>query len=227
MSIDYFFKDTTLLGKKGATAICTTKTYGIDEIAGEISTMQNFLTVPQIKAVIESFQKAILKCLLDGKRVSLENFITIFPSIKGMYDNKDVTVNAKTALNIKSTVAKSFIREIQNSVKLTRKSRITSGNIIYKVYNYNVNEQTELDKSIQVIVEGKSFTYNAENEEEGLFIVPETGDKIKISDPVYLTTKKLSIILPQEIKSGTAKLLFVSSTIKSELYEETYEITIK
>lgn len=94
---------------------------GLDEIAAEIEADNPTYNQALAKAVISAFMRKMQQSLINGKQVTIEDFLTFTLSFTGRLDSPDETpLNLSEMLQVKAYASQPFVKEVRHAAQFER-----------------------------------------------------------------------------------------------------------
>jgi hypothetical protein len=94
---------------------------GLDEIAAEIEADNPTYNQALAKAVISAFMRKMQQSLINGKQVTIEDFLTFTLSFTGRLDSPDETpANLSEMLQVKAYASQPFVKEVRHAAQFER-----------------------------------------------------------------------------------------------------------
>jgi len=138
------------------------KSVYLDDLIRAINLRNPNMPASTINAIIQELINVVGEELTEGNQVTIEDLVTIFPTIKSRYNTPLPTVIPENLL-FDATVSDAMTRKVRNDVKL---SRIESQK---KVPQVQLIGQNYLDTGRLFEAQGNNLKFNPEKQSEGVF----------------------------------------------------------
>lgn len=202
----------------------TRSNMGLQEIVRKMSVKGTTLTEVDIRAVIVLFRNEIIEALLDGNGINIDSFFSIKPSVGGVYDSPtDSFDRGKHSLSINMIPSGRFISDFERASKVERidKAKKTPDIlIVYDGESKSINQLVTVNSLIRL--EGKNLAFDAEADDEGLYLHSEDGLKsVKVNYTDTIRNKELRFILPPEVTElGDVINIEVRTRLKTKILKK-------
>ncbi|MDR1198306.1 MAG: DUF4469 domain-containing protein [Prevotellaceae bacterium] len=182
------------------------RSYTEEQIAEQMLKRGTLLTKADILAVLEVYREVILDIIADGSSVNTRLF-NISPSISGVFNGMADTfdpnrhkihVNFNRGMDVRSAAAAiktekvqvadpvPYIIEVKDTVSGSVNETLTPGGVVQ--------------------LRGSRLKFITEETDNGIFLLPESGDEVKITVIVENKPARLIAMLPADLASGTYHL---------------------
>lgn len=173
------------------------RVYDKEAIIAQILRRGTLLTRTDVLAVFSGLEEVIVDIVKDGGTINLPLFNTSF-SISGVFEGPmDTFDGSRHKLNVNLTKG-TLLREAEKQVRFEKTDAIAPAPSIVEVkdvFSGKTNEALTPGGVAQLW--GSNLKIAGDNEQNGLWFVPETGDPVKAE--VLVTNKPASLIamIPQ------------------------------
>jgi hypothetical protein len=209
------------------------ETLSQEDILDEMEWRSSSLTKADMLAFIEDHDRAILRALLKGKRVTTE-LVEYKLSVKGNFiDDEDQFDPARHKIVPKVLPGPALRREVSKVVQIEKQRPVKRQPSVDKFINmYNGQANTTLSPTHTARIVGSQLRFDPADPEQGLFLVPQTNGSGLLSDPTPIQVEEISRMtsgeiifrVPDNLASGGYKLevraRFGQSNIRTGAYEE-------
>jgi hypothetical protein len=202
----------------GMAQVVNLRSYTDDEIAELMLKRGTLLTKADILAVLQVYREVVADIVEDGCAVNTALF-NITPSISGIFNGLGDSYDAsrhKTRANINPGIA---LRQAAKEIK-PRKVQVAD-TIPYivevkDIVSDSVNENLTPGGVVQL--RGSRLKFIPGNAENGIFLLPEGGNEIKLTVIIENKPARLITMLPAGLDRGTYHLE-VRTTLQSNTQE--------
>jgi hypothetical protein len=169
------------------------------------------LTISDVTSVIEALKQVIADVIADGGAVNTDLF-NAFPSISGVFDSPDAPFDSskhKVHIKLQPGVA---LRTAVTEIKTQRVAAVVTGTVITAVTDLKTGAiNATLTTGHDMKVSGVKLRIAGTDPEVGLYLVPATGDAVKVdlSDVVVNNPSELIALLPA-LPAGVYRLRIVT-----------------
>ena len=167
----------------------------IDDIARNINILHPTITESDVKIVLNAFRREVLHQISTGNSITLENFLSIYPSISQRLYTPNDRIN-KISLSVKSKVSAEVVNEIRQVVTFEKIPYMPKKqpSILSAALSAPVLEGSILT-DVGFTISGSNLQFNALVGDEGVFLLSSAGNIIK-QENVSLNTNAKVIITP-------------------------------
>jgi hypothetical protein len=176
------------------------------------------LTEADINAVLSGLEKVLVDYIVMGLRIEL-GFITLSHSIKGGFDSpEDFFRKERNWININANVNNSFANAVNQTAKPTRvmpESKAPRPLIITKVLGNMAAPEFQAGNLVKI--SGLKLGFDNTDTESGVFLKPQTGNIIRVSEYAKAGDTSILCKLPDNVEPGKNKLEIRSRGTDGEL----------
>jgi len=164
----------------------------IDQLATLINEQIPTISVPAIKAVLICFEKEVKHQLSKGNGITLENFLSIYPSISQRINNEDDQI-FKSSVEINLNLAITLVEEIRAVITFEKLPYIPIKQPeILSAFDSNSGIERWINGESGFTLRGNNLRYNIDAADEGVFLTSPAGNEIKQTN-ISVNNNALSI----------------------------------
>jgi hypothetical protein len=169
------------------------------------------LTISDVTSVLEALKQVIADVIAEGGAVNTDLF-NAFPSISGVFDSPDAPFEPskhKVHIKLQPGIA---LRTAVGEVKTRRVAAVVTGTVVTAVTDLKTGAiNATLTPGHDAKVSGVKLRIAGTDPEVGLYLVPATGDAVKVdlSDVVVNNPSELIALLPA-LPAGAYRLRIVT-----------------
>ncbi|MDR1219507.1 MAG: DUF4469 domain-containing protein [Treponema sp.] len=185
--------------------------FSLDAIIDLIMEIGAGLTRSDVISVFEAEKQVVTKIIADGGAVNTDLF-NAFPSITGVFESPDAPFDParhKVHINLHPGVA---LRSAVAEVKTKRVAVVVTGTVVTAVTDMKTGAiNTTLTPGRNVKIAGVKLKIAGDDPEVGLYLVPTTGDAVKVdmSDVIVNNPSELIALTPS-LPAGAYRLRIVT-----------------
>lgn len=200
MSINYELRKKHLGDKDGFVGHFKAKTvYDLEAVIDRMVSMGTSLTRTDLHAVLMLLESTIEVIILEGGKISLDDFISIYPSISGTFDGPDDSFDkSKHTIKVNAGVLSKFANKIRLKASMEKIKSTQRKPDIYEIYDFGSDSKNEhLSINDMVRIKGDNLKFDKSQADEGIFIINSNGNETKINYRDEPTATKLQFIMPE------------------------------
>ena len=179
------------------------RSYTLDEIIDLMMEKGTTLTRADVAATLQVYGEVVSAIIKDGSAVNTPLMNTsmsisgVFNGANDSFDKKRHTVN----LNI---TAGTLLRDAVTKVKCEKTEGVSTDPYITEVTDIVTGTvNTTLTKGGVVQLVGSRLKFDAKDEAQGIFFVPETGEAVRAAVIAENKPARLMAIIPADLAAGT------------------------
>lgn len=188
---------------------------------------ESSLTKGDITSVLVGLEKVVAEFIIIGHSVDL-GFISLSYSIKGGFNSGEEGFQKdRNWISITSNVASSFkklVNQKAKPVKVNSENKGPQPNTLTKVSGNK--SKPEIQPGNLLRIAGSKLAFDETDLETGVFLKPQTGTAVRISEYAKTGNSVILCKLPEKAKPGINKLEVRTRTGDGEIIAGTMEGTV-
>ncbi|MEQ9439762.1 MAG: DNA-binding domain-containing protein [Cyclobacteriaceae bacterium] len=217
--MDYYLADNPLTPDpndfRGVVVTKGTKTRA-DIVAGIVKDNAG-LSESELLAAFQTEKKVICEFVEEGYSINTELF-SLGPNMRGVFHNIRETYNPEKHELRLSFLPSKVLREAVKRIVLRKVAANNTGPkiaVVEDVVSGTNNEVITPGKSARIF--GDKLSFNAQDEEQGVFFLNEKGDSIRVNEYIDQGSKRIFIGMPDTLVVGNYTLEVRAKTRAGEL----------
>lgn len=179
------------------------RSYTLDEIINLMMEKGSSVTRADAAAVLQVYGEVCALVIANGSALNTPLFNTSM-SISGVFDGANDSFDKKRhAVNLNLT-AGTLLRDAVQEVKCEKTQIASTDPYITEVKDVvSDTVNTVLTKGGIVQITGSRLKFDAKDETQGIFFVPETGEAVRCSVIAENKPARLTALIPNSLSAGT------------------------
>ncbi|MDH4262851.1 MAG: DUF4469 domain-containing protein [Spirochaetia bacterium] len=165
------------------------------------------LTDADVNAVLTSLEKVLVEYIALGCSIDL-GFLSLGYSVKGGFDSEEDSFRKdRNWINVNASVANSFSKAVNDVAKPEKVSSLGKSPrpITFTKVSGDVSSQ-EYKSGNLARLSGSKLQFDQADVETGVFLKPETGNEVRISEYAKTGDTMILLKLPDQLTAGKNKL---------------------
>jgi hypothetical protein len=189
------------------------KTSDLKDLINFMSFRHSSITTADMMAFIEDFNQAIVRMLLDGKRVNTELLIFSM-SIKGNFNGSDDQFDpSRHELAIRIRPTRAFKEKLKIEASMEKQRAVAPRPVLDRYYNLHQGDpDTVLSPTHTGRIKGHNLSFDQTDDQQGLFILPANGNglltngDVRVAEISLVTSGQVIFRVPEDLPPGSYRL---------------------
>ena len=179
------------------------RAYTLDEIIDLMMEKGSTLTRADVAATLQVYGEVVSAIIKDGSAVNTPLMNTSM-SISGVFDGANDSFDKKRHTVNLNITAGTLLRDAVTKVKCEKTEGVSTDPYITEVTDIVTGTvNTTLTKGGVVQLVGSRLKFDAKDEAQGIFFVPETGEAVRAAVIAENKPARLMAIIPADLAAGT------------------------
>ena len=179
------------------------RSYTLDEIIDLMMEKGTTLTRADVAATLQVYGEVVSAIIKDGSAVNTPLMNTSM-SISGVFDGANDSFDKKRHTVNLNITAGTLLRDAVTKVKCEKTEGVSTDPYITEVADIVSGKVNEvLTKGGVVQLTGSRLKFDAKDEAQGIFFVPETGEAVRAAVIAENKPARLMAIIPADLSAGT------------------------
>ncbi|MGP1601739.1 DNA-binding domain-containing protein [Treponema sp.] len=179
------------------------RSYTLDEIIDLMMEKGSTLTRADVAATLQVYGEVVSAIIKDGSAVNTPLMNTAL-SISGVFDGANDSFDKKRHTVNLNITAGTLLRDAASKVKCEKTEGASTDPYITEVTDIVTGAvNTTLTKGGVVQLVGSRLKFDAKDEAQGIFFVPETGEAVRAAVIAENKPARLMAIIPADLPAGT------------------------
>ena len=179
------------------------RSYTLDEIIDLMMEKGSTLTRADVAATLQVYGEVVSAIIKDGSAVNTPLMNTSM-SISGVFDGANDSFDKKRHTVNLNITAGTLLRDAVTKVKCEKTEGVSTDPYITEVTDIVTGTvNTTLTKGGVVQLVGSRLKFDAKDEAQGIFFVPETGEAVRAAVIAENKPARLMAIIPADLAAGT------------------------
>ena len=179
------------------------RSYTLDEIIDLMMEKGTTLTRADVAATLQVYGEVVSAIIKDGSAVNTPLMNTSM-SISGVFDGANDSFDKKRHTVNLNITAGTLLRDAASKVKCEKTEGASTDPYITEVTDIVTGRvNTTLTKGGVVQLVGSRLKFDAKDEAQGIFFVPETGEAVRAAVIAENKPARLMAIIPADLAAGT------------------------
>ncbi|TWI78641.1 uncharacterized protein with Ig-like fold DUF4469 [Treponema putidum] len=179
------------------------RSYTLDEIIDLMMEKGTTLTRADVAATLQVYGEVVSAIIKDGSAVNTPLMNTSM-SISGVFDGANDSFDKKRHTVNLNITAGTLLRDAVTKVKCEKTEGVSTDPYITEVTDIVTGAvNTTLTKGGVVQLVGSRLKFDAKDEAQGIFFVPETGEAVRAAVIAENKPARLMAIIPADLAAGT------------------------
>ena len=179
------------------------RSYTLDEIIDLMMDKGTTLTRADVAATLQVYGEVVSAIIKDGAAVNTPLMNTSM-SISGVFDGANDSFDKKRHTVNLNITAGTLLRDAASKVKCEKTEGASTDPYITEVTDIVTGAvNTTLTKGGVVQLVGSRLKFDAKDEAQGIFFVPETGEAVRAAVIAENKPARLMAIIPPDLAAGT------------------------
>ena len=183
--------------------VADVRSYTLDEIIDLMMDKGTTLTRADVAATLQVYGEVVSAIIKDGSAVNTPLMNTAL-SISGVFDGANDSFDKKRHTVNLNITAGTLLRDAVTKVKCEKTEGVSTDPYITEVTDIVTGAvNTTLTKGGVVQLVGSRLKFDAKDEAQGIFFVPETGEAVRAAVIAENKPARLMAIIPADLAAGT------------------------
>ena len=183
--------------------VADVRSYTLDEIIDLMMEKGTTLTRADVAATLQVYGEVVSAIIKDGSAVNTPLMNTSM-SISGVFDGANDSFDKKRHTVNLNITAGTLLRDAVTKVKCEKTEGVSTDPYITEVADIVSGKVNEvLTKGGVVQLTGSRLKFDAKDEAQGIFFVPETGEAVRAAVIAENKPARLMAIIPADLSAGT------------------------
>jgi len=179
------------------------RSYTLDEIIDLMMEKGTTLTRADVAATLQVYGEVVSAIIKDGSAVNTPLMNTSM-SISGVFDGANDSFDKKRHTVNLNITAGTLLRDAVTKVKCEKTEGVSTDPYITEVTDIVTGTaNTTLTKGGVVQLVGARLKFDAKDEAQGIFFVPETGEAVRAAVIAENKPARLMAVIPADLAAGT------------------------